>query len=172
MVTPGTSLCMYSAIFSVLQRRDADQDVDLVQNVALGQFIEPDFQAIRVIDQVGLEELRPGVDLLVLAHRLKFRPRGKRRGRRAEKHLRRVFDLAAIEVVTFVAHAARYPQHLHRVEIDDSLRPIGAGPIRPLSPERHSMLRMPSALAPITSDCRLVRVRSRAAICITGSAPF
>ncbi len=30
---------------------------------------------------------------------------------------------------------------------------------------------MPSALAPITSACRPMRVRSRAAICITGSAP-
>jgi len=33
------------------------------------------------------------------------------------------------------------------------------------------MLRTPSALAPMTSDWRPMRVRSRAAICMTGSAP-
>ena len=44
--------------------------------------------------------------------------------------------------------------------------------MRALSPERQSMFLMPIAAAPITSDCRPVRVRSRAAICMTGSAPF
>ena len=52
-----------------------------------------------------------------------------------------------------------------------SMRPRGAGAIFMLSPEMHRMLRMPRSAAPITSDCRPTRVRSRAAICITGSAP-
>ena len=51
------------------------------------------------------------------------------------------------------------------------MRPRGAGASTGLSPVTHSILRIPNAVAPNTSACRLARVRSRAAICMTGSAP-
>ncbi len=52
-----------------------------------------------------------------------------------------------------------------------SMRPCGAGPVRGWSPVRHNTLRMPSAVAPRMVLCAPMRVRSRAAICITGSTP-
>ena len=115
----------------------------------------------------------PGVDLLVLAERLEARLGGKGRGRRAEEDLGRELDLAPVQVLALVAHPAQDPQHLDRVEVDDvHAATRRRAPCVMLSPDRHRMLRTPSAVAPITSDCRPTRVRSRAAICITGSAPF
>jgi len=102
-----------------LERCDAHQNEHLVQDVPPGQLVEPHFEAVGVVDQVGLEELRPGVDLLVLAQGLEFGPRGERRCRRAQEHLGRELDRTPVEVVALVAHPAQHPQHLHRIQIND-----------------------------------------------------
>ena len=72
-----------------------------------------------VEDQVGLEELRARVDLLLFAQCLEFRVGRKGGGCCAQENLRRKFDLAPIQVLALIAHAAQDPKHLHRIEVVD-----------------------------------------------------
>jgi len=53
-----------------------------------------------------------------------------------------------------------------------SIRPCGPGPRTLWSPVRQRTLRTPSAAAPRISACNPMRVRSRAATCMTGSIPW
>jgi hypothetical protein len=50
-----------------LDGRDPDQNVHLVEHISPGKLIQPGLHPIDVIDQVGLEKLRPGIDLLLFA---------------------------------------------------------------------------------------------------------
>ena len=68
------------------QRREPDQDEDLVQDVGFSQLVEPGFYAIYIAGQVGLEESCVGVDLLFLAQRLEAGPRCKWRGIRSQEN--------------------------------------------------------------------------------------
>ena len=118
MVTPGIFVVHVLGHLEGLEGRDPDQDVDLVQDVAPGQRLQPDVQPIGVEDQVGLEELRPGVDLLVLADGLESRLRGEGRGGRPQEILGWLLKVAPVQVTAFVTHAAQQPQHLDRVDVD------------------------------------------------------
>src|SRR5512140_395803 len=53
-----------------------------------------------------------------------------------------------------------------------SIRPRGPGASFMLSPDRQRIFRTPNAAAPTISACKPMRVRSRAATCMTGSTPF
>ena len=159
--------------FIALQRGDADQDVHLVQDIPLGKLVQPFVQPIGVIDQVGLEELRAGIDLLVLANRLEARLGCERRGSSTRGNIwggisssdhPGIFHHPASGAGSRASGPSRYRQY--------PFCPRVQAPFSCCLLKGRGCCARPARSRPSTSACRPTLVRSRAAICITGSAPF
>src|SRR5512145_1004572 len=102
-----------------LDRCNAKQNINLIQNISFCQLIQPDFQSISIKDQICLEELRAGIDFLVLAQGLELWIGGERRSCRAQEKFRSKFDLPPVKKPAFIAHSAQDPKHLDCVEVVD-----------------------------------------------------
>jgi hypothetical protein len=105
--------------FGALERGKPDHDIDFIQEIALRQFVEPDFHSVGIIDKIGLEELSPGIDFFMLPDCLEFWIRGKGRSSCTQEEFRRELELPAVKVMTFIAHAPQYPYHLDGIHVVD-----------------------------------------------------
>ena len=101
----------------VLHGGQSCQNVNFFMQSAIPDLLHPFFKFIQVVDALGLDEFRSGSNFLCQPGNADFKRIGKRVGRRADKHLRRAFDIVAAEKFALIAHVSHCLEQLHGVQI-------------------------------------------------------